>query len=230
MAKQYYLPAGDAQKNLWLKNFATKLPNYASRYNIDAADITDVQNSSADFDYRVNMANQWRNYATKWTAYKNELRDGIAANATASGAPVPPNVPGLHPAVAPGIFNRITAIVARIKASGAYTDADGQDLGIIGAEKTTDYTTLKPHASIRTGSGGVPEIVWDKQDMDGIAVYKDSGSGFMFYDLDNHPNYQDKHPLPTGAQSVIWRYKIIYRENDVEVGQWSDVMSMSVGS
>ncbi|XZF14456.1 hypothetical protein ACTHGU_21950 [Chitinophagaceae bacterium MMS25-I14] len=228
MSKEYYLPKGDAPRNLWLKNFAAKLPGYAVRYNIDNAEVIDIQHGSADFDYRINMVNQWKTYISKWVAYKDELRNGIAAGAVPSAAPTLPNLPGVQTVAAPGIFKRVASVVARIKAHGAYTESDGLDMGIIGVEHSIDYTTLKPEVSVRIGSGGVPEIVWTKLSMDGIAIYKDSGSGFVFYDLDNHPHYQDKHPLPAGAQSAVWKYKIIYREDDVEVGQWSDVLTITV--
>ncbi len=229
MAKQPYLPKPDADRVLWLNNFNAKLPAYMSKYGLTPNDELDVANISSDFAYRLQATHMVNAYNKQWTAYKNALRDGLPAGAEVQ-PPMPPNLGSVPVAVAPGGFTRIQTLVKRIKASSAYSVADGLDMGIEGVETVVDYTTLTPQVSIRTGSGGFPEIVWAKQGMDGIAIYKDNGDtrGFVLYDLDNHPNWQDKHALPPAGQSEIWKYKIIFRTNDEEVGQWSSVLSVTV--
>lgn len=129
----------------------------------------------------------------------------------------------------PVAFGRVTNMVQRIKSHSAYTVTDGLDLGI---EAPTSGAAelpaeVKPEITLKTGTGGKPTIIWAKGAADGIAVYKDSGNGFQFYDFDNHPNYDDKAPLP--ATATTWRYKVIYRKADEEVGQFSDVVTAHVG-
>jgi hypothetical protein len=36
-------------------------------------------------------------------------------------------------------------------------------------------------------------------------------------------------PLPAPGNSVMWKYKAIYRFHDEQVGEWSDVLSVVVG-
>lgn len=43
-------------------------------------------------------------------------------------------------------------------------------------------------------------------------------------------NYTDTAPLPANGQSAVWKYRCIYRNNDEQVGQWSDVASITVSS
>ena len=57
----------------------------------------------------------------------------------------------------------------------------------------------------------------------------DRGNGvFVFLALDTFPDYLDTAPLPAADASAVWKYKAIYRLNDKQVGQWSDVASTSV--
>ena len=130
--------------------------------------------------------------------------------------------------VAPGIFPRLTALVAHIKTHKNYTDAIGADLQIVGAEQVVDMTVLKPVITATLDAGGVI-IGWVKQGMDGIEIWVDrgDGKGFAFLTIDTVPDYTDTQPLPTGA-SALWKYKAIYRLGDERTGQWSDVVSIAV--
>jgi len=38
------------------------------------------------------------------------------------------------------------------------------------------------------------------------------------------------HPVTAPGTSAVWNYKAIYRFHDEQVGQWSDVVSVTVGS
>ena len=47
--------------------------------------------------------------------------------------------------------------------------------------------------------------------------------------INTEPNTADNWPLPPAGTSAMWRYKAIYLLHDEQVGQWSDVISVSVG-
>lgn len=228
--KSYYLPTTDADKVLWLQNFAAKLPTVAAKYGITAAEMTDMINGATVFAYWHNYRNQYEEYVQKLTAYRNELRDGVKAGSSPSIVPTAPTV-GTAPTVtaAPGIFARVRAIVARIKGNIAYTVADGKDLGIVGEEQTIDLVQIKPAISTRMAAGGHPEIVWAKQGMDGIEIYVSrEGSPYTLLAYDMRPNHIDAAPLPALGTSAVWKYRAIYRYHDAQVGQWSDEVSVTV--
>ena len=42
------------------------------------------------------------------------------------------------------------------------------------------------------------------------------------------PDYLDTASLPAVGASALWKYKAIYRLNDIPVGLWSDVVSIAV--
>ena len=57
----------------------------------------------------------------------------------------------------------------------------------------------------------------------------DRGTGtFAFLAIDTVPDYLDTTPLPAPGAGAVWKYKAIYRLKDEQVGQWSDVISVSV--
>ena len=60
-----------------------------------------------------------------------------------------------------------------------------------------------------------------------IWVDRGDGNNFVFLTINTEPNTIDTTPLP--ATSAAWRYKAIYRLHDEQVGQWSDVISVTVG-
>lgn len=224
MKKTYYLPADDAGKLAWLTNFAAKLAPYQTALGLTAAEVTAVGADKDFFTYVFNAQAQVSSYAQQWTAYKNAARDGKAASL--GTAPV---VPVLAPpaTVAPGIFGRLAALVARIKKQPGYTESIGEALQIVGAEQTVDLATVKPVLQVTTQSGGVL-IAWTKQGLGGIEIHVDRGAGFVFLTIDSVPDYVDTQ-TPVAGQTALWKYKAIYRLNDERVGLWSDVVSVAVG-
>ena len=227
MAKQFYMPKSDSGKQLWAQNFGNKLGTYKVKYNLTDDEVADAIASSAYFNYYLDCSNQYGEYNKKLTQYKNELRDGIEAGSSPSVIPVPPTLAAAPHEVAPGIFKRLASIAAVIKSKANYTIADGQDLGIEGAEETAGPD--KPAINVRLGDGGHPEIVWKKAGMDALDIYVKRGSGeWQFLATDTVPNYIDTFTLPAPGESGLWKYKCIYRNDDQQVGNWSDEISITV--
>jgi len=222
MAKNYYLPTEDTLRCTWFSNFAGKLGTYASDLEISPSDQASVVADCLFFAYVCDARNQFNQFAKDWTAYKNGARSGP----TLGVMPVAPVLAAAPALVEPNIFLRITKLVNRIKNHPAYTDSMGQDLGIIGDEQTVDLNAMKPVLKV-TLQAGHPNVGWTKQGMGGIDIYVDRGTGtFVFLAQDTIPDYLDTAALPSG--SAVWKYKAIYRFNDEQVGQWSDVASISV--
>lgn len=229
MAKQYFIPRNDPDRQNWLKNFSAKLPSYVNKYNITPAEVADVQNGAAYFNYVQDYRILFVDYLTKLTAYKKELIDGVAIGASSSVVPTVPTLPTAPAVVASGIFVRAIALANVIKNRANYTIADGNDLGIEGPSIVVDPEQLKPDIKIRLVAGGKPEVVWAKQRMDGIEIHVERTNGnWEMLAFDSHPNYTDNAPLPAIGTSAVWKYKAIYHHGDTQVGQWSDVVSITV--
>jgi hypothetical protein len=225
MRRKFFIPKDDTGKGTWLKNFAHQLLANATNVGISPAEVASVQADSDYFNYMLLARNSFSAYAQALTAHKDAARNGEKLGAF-------PPVPTLGPVpapVAPGIFLREAKLVGRIKNHPGYTEAIGQGLGIIGAApKAADEETLKPSLKA-TLVAGQPNLVWVKREFDGIEVWADYATGkFEFAGIDTYPDFLDKHPLPASGASDIWRYKIIYRKADKPVGQWSDIVSVTV--
>jgi len=229
MAKQPFMPRTDDTKQSWLQNFASKLPSYATKYGITTDEVTDMQIGSAYFSYWLNYQNQFDEYNRKVTGFKNELRDGLQNGGSGSLPPVAPDVPGAPDSVPQGLFKRAAALANRIKGNINYTVTDGNDLGLEGAQIDEPDETVKPAIRVRMASGGHPEIVWKKSNVDALEIRVDRGNGqWQFLAIDSVPNYVDTFLLPAQNTSATWKYMCIYRRKDEQVGQWSDVVSVTV--
>lgn len=227
MSKDYFLPRSDEEKSNWLNNFDAKLPFYAAKYGITPEEVAQIQQDAAVFASILNYRDQLNAHVTAMTGLKNIVRDGTKDN-SALQVPMPPT-PMFSGSVVPGIFARATAIANRIKSHFNYNIADGNELGLEGVESSINFIDLKPLIIIRLVSGGHPEIVWKKQGMDGIEIHKEDANGNMqLLAFDSSPNYVDLSPLPPKGTSIIWRYRVIYLRKDQRVGQWSDVVSITV--
>jgi hypothetical protein len=229
MSKKRFMPQSDLEKQQWLQNFASKLPGYQAKYTIADADIKDMQTGSDWFTYWLSYRSQFEEYFRKLTGFKNEIRDGVAAGASPSVIPVVPAMAAPPPAVDPGIFARASALGSILKMKPNYTGADGNDLGIEGADVTVNPQTMQPAITLRQVAGGHPEVVWQKHGMDGVEIWCDHGTAnFTLLAVDTVPNYTDMTALPAGT-AQLWKYKAIYRQTDEQVGLWSDVVSITVG-
>jgi hypothetical protein len=224
MAKAYYLPPDDATRCTWLNNFATKLPTYAATIGVTPDEAASAAADNLFCAYVCDARNQFNQFAKDWTAYKNGARSGP----TMGDMPTPPTLAAAPAMVEPNIFGRITALVARIKAHPGYTEAIGQDLAIVGGEQTVDLDAMKPVLKLSLQAGH-PNVGWKKAGMGSLEILVDRGNGvFAYLATDTVPDYLDTAALPAAGTSAVWKYKAIYRLNDEQVGQWSDVASLSV--
>jgi hypothetical protein len=60
-----------------------------------------------------------------------------------------------------------------------------------------------------------------------IQVDRADGKRFVVLAFDTTPGYNDSAPFP--ATPTQWKYRAIYRVNDMQVGLWSATVSVMVG-
>lgn len=229
MAREYYLPSSDEARVPWLNNYAAKLPKYATKYNIMQEEVMDMQISAPYFDAFVKFRNQSGTFQYSLTDHRDIISEGTSSNG-ATLEPLQPPMMMLPPAPQPGIFKRVRAMVARIKNHVHYSEADGSDLGIVGSEvSAVDMHTIKPEFPIRLVAGGHPDLAWVRQGMTAVEIQKRVGDEpWRLLAIDTVPTYIDKEPLPPAGKSEVWQYRMIYHYKDERVGQWSDVVSVTV--
>lgn len=223
MAKTGYLPRSDKDRVVWLNNFAGKFAQVATGLGFVAADVTSVNNDTAMFAYLVNQVEVYTTAKEQRVDYKNLIKDGPIG--TPGGAlPVAPAAGTVPTVVAPGILPRIQALVQRIKNAPTYTEAIGKDLGIIATNQPIDPATWKPVLKLIM-SGGQVEVQWVKGDADAVRIETDKGNGWQFLAIDTVPHYTDTTPI---AGPANWNYRAMYLLADERVGQWSDIVTITV--
>jgi hypothetical protein len=226
MTTSSYMPSSDNGKADLLEHLATSLPSYAASFTISDEDLARLKADAVAFRYTLLTMGGMQACSQNWTNFKNHLRDGVGSGEW----PVIPALP--QPIASPvncGIIPRLSALIAQIKVNTNYTEAIGKDLWIIGSKQIIDLTTWKPILNIKIQAGH-PIIMWNKGNAAAIEIWVDRGEGNNFTQLaiNTEPNTADNGPLPAPGTSAMWRYKAIYLLHDERVGQWSDVISVSV--
>jgi hypothetical protein len=123
--------------------------------------------------------------------------------------------------------------VRQIKAHANYNDAIGQALGIEGSVATGPNLSMIQPTITATIQGNQVLIGWGWQgngqflDLCEIQVDRGTGQGWTPLAFDTTPNYTDTTPFP--ATPTKWKYRAIYRVGDHQVGQWSNVVEITVG-
>jgi len=217
-----YYPHRDSERVLWHNTFSSKLATYATQLDLTTTDVNGAKADALYLAYIIGFLESVLTYKQQLTAFKNILLNGINLGA------LPALVSGTAPAaVNAGIQKRTRSMVQRIKNHRNYTEAIGNDLGIIGSELSIDPDQLKPVLKI-TLDVGKPHIKWEKQNADSIHLYADhnDGRGYVFVANITRREYLDI--IQTPAQPTVWKYKAIFVLNDEEVGLFSDEVKVTV--
>jgi hypothetical protein len=226
--RKFYLPAGDLDKLEWLGNFNGKIGAYATLLGISVSEVTDIASYHKMLQYILGLIDTIRSYSQDVTKYKNLLI--VAPLGTVIGDPPP--LPTLLPTpatTAAGIFTIISGIVKRIKGSGNYTEAIGEDLRVIGADIFDDNSTKKPALKLTLDVEN-PKVKYKKNRTQGINLYRDlgNGDGFKLLIRVNKAEFVDSVPFPVGVNSLVVKYKGVYVVDDMEVGIPSDEATITV--
>ncbi|MCE3278113.1 MAG: hypothetical protein K0S44_304 [Bacteroidetes bacterium] len=226
--KTGYLPRTDADRAIWMNNFANKIATYAPSVGITPAEVTSVNNDKAYFQFIVNMHDVYKQTLNNITAYKNLLRKAVAQQHLGALPTAP--VLGTAPAAVPeGIFDRVSKLAQRIKASVNYTEAMGQDLGIIAPEVNIDLTSLQPELRVKLDAGR-PFIKATKGIADAIDLFVNRNDGNNFISLGRllKPEFIDTTNLPSTTPLAEWEYKAMYVIGNDNVGVMSPTVSVVV--
>jgi hypothetical protein len=228
MTRNGFLPQSDADRVVWLNNFSTKIGTYAASVGITAAEITSINNDKAFYSFIINMHDSYKQTLNNLTAYKNLLKHAVAQQHLGS-IPVVAALGTAPTAVPEGIFDRISKFAQRIKASVNYTEAMGQDLGIIAPELTIDLSSLQPELKVKLDAGR-PFIKATKGIADAIDLFVDRNDGNNFIPLGRllKPEFIDTANLPASAPLAEWEYKAMFVIGNDNVGVMSPVVSVVV--
>lgn len=223
-----FIPNSDSDRSVWLNNFSTKINTYATLVGLTAAEVTAIQKDAAMYIYIINMLETYKQTVNNITSHKNLLKHAVGQQHLGA-IPNPPTL-GTAPAAVPeGVFDRVSKIAKRVKASVNYTEAMGNDLGIIATAQTIDVGSLQPDLKVNLDAGR-PHIKCSKGYADAIDLYVDrkDGAGFVLIGRLLKLDYIDVVSLPTNTALAEWDYKAMYVIGNGNVGVMSPVVSVVV--
>ncbi len=229
MTTSKFIPSTDTEKNVWLNNFGLKLPTHATTLGITPAEVALIQKDVVFYQYIINLQETHKQTLLNITAYKGLLKHANGQQHLSAIIPSIPVLPTAPPAVAEGVFDRISKLAVRIKASVNYTDSMGQDLGIIAPTQTINVATMQPDLKVMLDAGR-PHIKCTKGYADAIDLYVDrkDGGGFVLIGRLLKLDYIDVVSLPNTTALAEWSYKAMYVIGNDNVGLMSPIVSIVV--
>lgn len=229
-----YYPQRQGDQVVWLANFSGKLAGYATALGLTTAQVSAAVADCGWLEYVLEL------WLPAVRAFDKAGTEASAAAQTGKGSGVmslptftAPALPAAVTPVAPGALSRLFALVQVIKSSGKCTEAIGADLGLIGSQATPpDLSGVEPVIGATVSGNGVA-VRWGWQGQSAwlssceLQVDRGDGKGFGLLAVDTTPNYVDTQPFPTAK--AVWTYRAIYRGDDMQVGHWSQPVSVAVG-
>lgn len=195
-----YKPTTDGGQLVWYPNFLDKLPTYATVLNLTAGEVTDaVASCNAIVDAILDDQNH-RSEAAMARAIKLQTQ-GI------EGA-------------------KVNNLVARLKTSSGYSDAIGQDLGVVGSNIPFDPTTYRPLLRVTSVIGGL-RLSWVRGQAQVMKVYTrlQGQTEWKVLTMSTSTFFDDRTPLVNPLVPEIREYMVCGMVKDAEVGQPSDIVS-----
>ena len=224
-----FYPARIGDQIVWLRNFRNKINNYRTALGYSTGDITAVL---ADCDRLIYLLDTVQSAAQQFAqampAHLRTMQDGPGSalvdppDFNLPATPAPPDN------VLPGALKRLLNFIANLKTRTGYTDANGEDLGIIGATVTVDPNAV-PTAKATAKSGQVI-LNFSKDGHMGVWVESQVGNetDWTHIAIDTSDPYTDTRPLKVAGQPEKRRYRLCFWDGD-PTRVWSPVIEVVFG-
>jgi hypothetical protein len=236
MAKIDLIPKTDLAFAAQMRTFQQNIAQHAASLGVTPEQVAAQSADSEHYNYVVSSQQQMLNISKAWTTWRKTARKGkTQTDGTVLEQNIPAaNLPPAPPAVAAGVEKRFRALLRQVKASPNYIPATGVELGIEAASLAApDYAVIQPKITAKVNGDHVA-LGWDWQgcrtflDLCEFQVNRNDGHGFGPLTSSVHPGCKDETPFP--ATPTVWQYRAIYHADGKRTGQWSQVVSVTVGA
>ena len=200
MSKRDFMPKTQDSYLTWHDNYLSEATAHAAALGISAPDLAAITTRNADLHARATAATTAQNAAKAATS---KFTSSIETSQQAE---------------------RRNAKTWKLNAN--YTSAMGDELGIEGAEDSTDMESAKPNLKVAVKGNGVVEVAFNKMNAEGVRLYgqRDGESGWTLLARENYSPYVDNRPLQAANKPEIRKYKALFVIGREEVGLESDVV------
>ena len=224
------IPRTEPELVLWYTNFAANLTSHAEALGLPTEAVSQATRDAEMLRFLVgHLIPVYQGAVQTRTAYKNIVKDGPLGTPLPAWPPQPVVVETQPASVPPGIMPRLRQLVARIKASPAYNETIGRNLGISGDESAAPAGPPKPTAKASAQAGGEVKIEFSKVGFDGVLIEGRRGSETAWGRLgtDNYSPYLDTRPPLEAGRPEVREYRLRFIERDEPVGEWSDIITVT---
>lgn len=199
-----FIPSADPEKIIWLTNLKTKIAGYATTLGLSTGRVTQIVTWCDDLIAKINATAQAK-------------RDWISA-AAAQGTQEKTSLAGLR------------GEIAQWKPNPAMTDAIAADLKIVSTGSALNPDTFKAEITAEVISGHV-RIKFKKGQTDGIALYcrLKGQNAWRFVSRDTNSPYDDYTALAVAGTPEVREYQAYGVLNDQQIGQPSDIVTVTFG-
>ena len=230
MMKQPYFPHTEASRVIWINHFCIKFNAYGPGLGVGPDEIA---TTAKHLQYYVWLIQYWyvsvQQFALAATATKESMAMDESGIITALPVPVVfDNPPEPCP---PGILARLFKLIQRIKSSPNYTEAIGQDLGIIGSQAADTHAYPEGNPSIkRNTTQEYVEIKFPKYHHTAVLIEsRRNGSDWENVGVGQISPWNDERPLQTAGVPEVREYRLCWYENNKISGDFSPVIKITVG-
>lgn len=202
--KDNFIPRRDGDIDTFEENLDNKLSMYATILGLNPTEVTVTKN----------IINTHRAAFSNMNLKKQESKSATEENSRTKDL----------------MLVEVRRIAKLIKSSKTYTDTIGQDLGIIGAEKSLmNSADLKPILKGRQ-DGQQIIIQFQKNGTDGVKIYskRASESEFTFLAVDTQSPYTDSRSKIEEGKPEQREYYAYFFEKEDEIGQRSDTFKIII--
>lgn len=229
MKRQRYFPSTRSAEPEWFTNFADKVTVPATALGFAAPDITAVVGDAKFCAYTSGVwLAQVKEFAPAATAALENLYHGTAPGAVVLPVFTAPALPAGVVPVPAGALDRIFRFVGDFKNKVGYTEAMGQDLGIIGAEETLpDLPEFS--LQVETGIGcDCVRVRFKKYGRLGVVVESRRGNGpWEVLGIDTATPYLDERPLLVAGTPEVREYRLRFWDG-TPTGDYTAVQRVTV--
>ena len=233
---QKYFPTRKNDQIPWIANFAAKLTGYETVLGLPTAH---VDACVASCKFLIYVLESWqaeaRSFGPAATSAVDLLCYGSGPTALVLPTFTAPALPANVASVPPGVLTRLFDLVQIIKNSAGYTDAIGEDLGIVAPATATPAVAAReaPVIKAKLVDGAENQAVnlgFLKNGHMGVLIESQRGEGAMeFLAIDTEVPYHDDRPLQAAGVPEVRQYRMRYWDKGTPNGDWSATLTVTVG-
>ncbi len=221
MAVKFWWPSSMPAQLVLVQNFKAKIGNYRAPLPLTLAEVAAAQELCDGFVGAFNAVEQCRQTMIALTKWRDDVFNAEPVGAAAPAAPVFPVVGAVNYTL--GTVTQFFRLRDLIVASPGYTNAMGEDLGIVGAQIIPPSPDqVQPQFKSVTVNGSTINVSGSMQGMDAMRVeYAPNGGTFRTVAfLTNTPGGFTLTPQNPN-QPETGQIRAVYIRRNAEVGNFS---------